>query len=203
MTRAVIALALCLSAAPAFAQTTTTFRAVVGQPLVAEIDLPEAAVGQTGLSAQLKFFIDGVLQPNVVYGAPQGATRTVQFAIPPAAISTAKTYLLTAALTYTITDQQKWNCGTAIGTTTPAGLVCPDVAATNNVSLTLDPPPQPIPNPSPTNFRLSIKPVANGSGVNIELEFTLNDGQVIRETVPLVADYRGRITLAGTTVITR
>jgi hypothetical protein len=193
-----------LVALPAYAQTTTTFRAVVGQPLIAEVDLPPDAVGQTGISSQLKFFIDGSFQPSVVYGAPAGTTRTVQFAVPPAPISTAKTYLLSIALSYTITDQTKWTCGgTGIGTTTPAGLVCPDVFATNNVSLVLDPPPAPIPNPAPTNFRLRLKPVSSGTGVGLEVELEFDDGTIIREIVPVVADYRGRVTLALPSLIER
>lgn len=206
MTRvAALLLLFCLLSAPVHAQTpTVNFRAVVGQPLIAEVDLPALAVGQTGISAQLKFLVDGVFQPSVVYGAPTGASRTVQFAIPP--LTAAKTYVLTVGLSYTITDPAKWNCGTGIvGTPTSGGLVCPDVLATNTVTLTLDPPPSPIPDPAPTNFRVRIKPVltANG-GAAIDVDITWPDGSVSTQRVAVVTSIRGnRASLADPTTIQR
>ena len=207
--RLLLALLLWLSATAAFAQTTTTFNAVVGQPLIAEVDLPSEAVGQTGITAQLKFFVDGSYQPSVVYGAPSGASRTVQFAIPPTPISTAKTYLLSIALSYTITDQTKWSCGSAgIGTVTPGGLVCPDVFGTNNVSLVLAPPPTPLPNPKPTNFRLMLKPtVVGGDELGFDIELTLDDGSVVTRFVPVAFKRTGAflnsLTLAPSAIIER
>lgn len=198
-----LALALMLCAAPVVAQNSVPFRAVVGQPLIAAVDLPALAVGQSGISAQLKFLIDGSFQPSVVYGAPTGAARTVEFAVPP--LTQAKTYTLSIALSYTITDTTKWSCGTSgIGTQTSAGLVCPDVFATNTIALTLDPPPVSIPDPAPTNFRVKLKPVLTAGGAAVDLEILLNDGRVITQRVPVVAEVRGnRVTLATETVIQR